>query len=44
MKFKLPRQSLSKEISEIVSREIKRQKISLLRATKKHLEELVRIL
>ena len=43
MKFKLPRQLLDPEIVSIISREIRRQKISVTRASEKRLRELIQI-
>lgn len=43
MKFKLSRQTLSKELIAIISREIRRQKISVPRVTRKEMQELAEI-
>lgn len=40
MKFKLPRQILGPEERKIVSREVRKQKVSLVRATKRELKEM----
>ncbi len=44
MKFTLPRQTLTPEIAAIMTREIKKQKIDISRATKKNLIELAQVL
>lgn len=43
MKFKLPRPVFSQEICKIISREIRKQKISVLRASKNHLKEIAEV-
>ncbi len=43
MKFKLARQILSKDLHEIIEREVKRQKFVVLRPTKKNLTELAEV-
>ena len=43
MKFKLPRQIVNKSITDLMSREIKRQRIALPRLSKHHLKELTAI-
>lgn len=40
MKYRLPRQLLSSEIAEIISREMKKQELCLLKFSKSHIEEL----
>jgi hypothetical protein len=40
MKYKMPFQEIESAVKEIISREVKRQKIALLRAQDKHLKEL----
>jgi hypothetical protein len=43
MKFKLPRQIYNQTIYAIASREVRKQKINVLRATKKHMREIAEI-
>jgi hypothetical protein len=43
MKFKLPRQILQQEISKVISRELRKQQISVIRASKSILKELVEV-
>lgn len=43
MKFRLPRQILSEEIRVVIVREIKKQKLSVLRASKKDMEEIAQV-
>ena len=43
MKFKLPRQLITPEVYKILSREVVRQKLSVLKATKKQLKEIAAV-
>lgn len=43
MKFKLPRQVISKNLKHIISREVKKQKTEVVRANKKNLKEVAKI-
>lgn len=43
MKFKLPRQILNKEVSSVISKEVRRQRIGFLRANKNHLKQIAEV-
>ena len=43
MKFKLPRQIVNPEIYKIVSREVRKQKVYVIRASINHLKEIVEV-
>lgn len=43
MKYKLPRQIISREMSRIISREIRKQKMRVPRVTKKNLKEIAEV-
>lgn len=40
MKFKLPRQIVDQDVRKVIAREVRRQKIAVLRLSDKHLKEL----
>ncbi len=43
MKFKLPRQTISQEICRVISREVRKQKIDILLASKNNLKEIAAV-
>jgi len=43
MKFRLPRQVISADVKKIIDREVKKQKLAVLRASSRHLQQLAKV-